>query len=83
MSKKKDMKLKCPKCKTVLPYGGYPSNPNVSTVACLTCGYVGAGYAFHRICDGCGKDFDIDDVKIEEKEDGYSVLCKKCERKAK
>ncbi len=43
------MQLECPKCKTVSEYAGYPPNPQMSTVICLTCGWAGMGAAFKRI----------------------------------
>jgi len=72
------MILKCPKCKTELPYGGYPSNPNCSTVMCMSCGYVGPGYAFHRICEICKKDFDIEEGTNIEKNGELSFMCNGC-----
>lgn len=72
------MKLKCPTCKTELPYKGYPGNPVHSTIMCMTCGYTGPGYAFNRICDICGKDFNEEDVIAEEVNGILEITCKKC-----
>ena len=42
------MTLKCPKCHSVAEYSGYPSDPKLSTVVCLSCGYAGQGATFPR-----------------------------------
>ena len=40
--------LSCPECKQIWKYEGYPSNPQLSLVECLRCGYVGVGASFPR-----------------------------------
>lgn len=41
--------LSCPKCKQVWKYEDYPSDPQLSLVECLHCGYVGVGASFPRM----------------------------------
>jgi predicted RNA-binding Zn-ribbon protein involved in translation (DUF1610 family) len=45
----KKLYLKCPHCGRVDLYGGYPSDPQVSTVMCMRCGWSGMGCAFERV----------------------------------
>ena len=40
--------LGCPNCKQVWLYEGFPSDPYLSLVECLRCGYVGVGAGFKR-----------------------------------
>jgi len=47
--KQKRLILECPKCGDISYYGGYPQDPQMSTVLCLRCGYAGAGMAFKRM----------------------------------
>ena len=45
--------LTCPRCHTESGHGGYPSDPVLSTVMCLHCGYGGPGGGFtHHHPDG-------------------------------
>lgn len=74
------MDLKCPRCEQVALYSGYPANPNVSTVRCNACGYVGPGYAFHRICSVCECEFDVESVTVEEKDGRLTVTCNRCKQ---
>jgi Zn ribbon nucleic-acid-binding protein len=41
--------LGCPKCKQIWKYDGYPSDPQVSSIQCLRCGYIGMGCTFPRM----------------------------------
>jgi predicted nucleic-acid-binding Zn-ribbon protein len=47
--KQKRLILKCPKCGQASYYEGYPSDPQVSTVMCMKCGYSNMGYVFKRL----------------------------------
>lgn len=55
---KPKLELQCPKCKFRAPYSGYPSEPILSTILCLACGYAGPGATFkhfHPPGKWCGK----------------------------
>lgn len=48
-SKNTLLQLKCPQCKSISAYAGYPADPILSNVQCLTCGYIGVGGSFKHI----------------------------------
>lgn len=43
------MNLECPECKQISEWKGYPSNPQLSGIQCLACGFIGEGFRFRRI----------------------------------
>lgn len=52
--------LRCPSCGKEAQYGGYPAEPILSTVLCLSCRFFGPGAGFehrHDAGEKCGKEF--------------------------